>query len=115
VSDPDQGGSIELVVPIAGEDRYCLHFGGDLEIRDLAGQAWHGRGDANDQTSFAAVLELIGESVGSASVDDDERLQIEFAGGAFLTASPGAWEAHWPVRLRSLDEHWEPREGPSIP
>lgn len=109
------GLSIELLVPIAGEDCYCLHFGGDLEIRDPAGQIWRGRGDAKDQTSLAAVLGLIGESVGSASVDDQERLHIALAGGGLLTASRGAWEAHWPIGLGSLDEHWVPREGPSIP
>jgi Family of unknown function (DUF6188) len=107
--------SIELAVPISGSDRYDIHFGGALEIVDGAGELWRGRGDAEVRSSLGRVLDLVGNRVSDAHADKDERLHLAFADGAQLLAEAGRWEAHWPIAAGSLDEHWVPREGPSIP
>jgi hypothetical protein len=109
------GMSIELALPISGSDRYDVHFGGALEIINTAGEMWRGRGDAEVRSSLGPVLDLVGNRVTQANVDEDEQLLLTFADGAQLIAESGRWEAHWPVAAGSSDEHWVPREGPNIP
>ena len=107
--------SIELEMPISGSDRFDVHFGGALEIVDAVGGSWFGRGDAEDRSSLGPVLGLVGNIVTGAHVDEGERLHLLFADGARLIAALGGWEAHWPAASGSLDDHWVPRDGPSIP
>ena len=107
--------SIELEMPNSGSDRFDVHLGGALEIVDSAGGSWLGRGDAEDRSSLGPVLGLVGNIVTGAHVDEGERLHLLFADGARLIAESGGWEAHWPAPPGSLDDHWVPRAGPSIP
>jgi hypothetical protein len=109
------GMSIEMAVPISGSDRYDVHFGGALEIIDPTGELWRGRGDAEVRSSLGRALDLVGNRVTEAHVDEDERLHLAFADGTQLLAEAGRWEAHWPMAAGSLDDRWVPREGPNIP
>lgn len=107
--------SIELDIPLARGDRYSIHFGGAIEIVNDAGLNWHGRGDAEDRSTLARYLDLLGERVVEAHVDDQEQFHLAFASGARLTAAPDTWEANWPKSDGTLDDYWVPKEGPSIP
>jgi hypothetical protein len=106
--------SIELEMPNSGSDRFDVHLGGALEIVDAVGGSWLGRGDAEDRASLGPILGLVGNTVTGAHVDEGERLHLLFADGAQLIAESGGWEAHWPAAPGSLDDHWVPRDGPSI-
>ena len=107
--------SIELLTSISGIDAFDIHFGGALEIVDAAGESWRGRGDAEDLPSLGPVLDLVGNTVTGAHVDEGERLHLAFADGARLIAESDRWEAHWPMAPGPSEEHWVPREGPNIP
>jgi hypothetical protein len=107
--------SIELAMPISGSDRYDVPFGGALEIVDPAGESWRGRGDSEVRSSLGPVLNPVGNRVTGAHADEEGRLHLAFADGAQLIAESDRREARWPIAPGSLDEHWVPREGPSLP
>ncbi len=107
-------GSIELIVMDGEAIRYCLHFGGPIEIADHTGHLWLGHGDAEERSSLGPILDLVGRLVTGALVDEEGRLELTFDTGVRVDAATGCWEAHWPVPGR-LDDCWVPREGPSIP
>jgi hypothetical protein len=109
------GVSIELLTSISGIDAFDVHFGGELEIVDATGDSWRGRGDAQNLPSLGPVLDLVGNTVTGAHVDEGERLHLAFDDGTRLMAESDRWEAHWPMGPSSSDDHWVPREGPSIP
>jgi hypothetical protein len=112
---PVNSPSIELDILMPEGGRYSVHFGGAIEIVDGAGVVWHGRADAEDRSTLARYLDLLGERVVESHVDDQDQFHLAFASGARLTAEADTWEASWPKWDGSGDDYWVPKEGPSIP
>jgi hypothetical protein len=112
---PVNSPSVELMIQMPEGGHYSMHFGGAIEIVDAAGVVWQGRGDAEDRSTLARYLDLLGERVVEAHVDDQERFHLAFSSGGGLTAEPETWEANWPKSDGTLGDYWVPKEGPSIP
>ena len=112
---PVNSPSIELLIPLAEGGHYSMHFGGAIEIAGGNDEVWRGRGDADDRSTLARYLDLLGERVVEAHVDEQEQFHLAFASGARLTAKRDTWEANWPKSDGTLEDYWVPREGPRIP
>ncbi|MBA2719228.1 MAG: hypothetical protein H0U52_08335 [Chloroflexi bacterium] len=109
------GLSIELAVPMIDGGYYGVHFGGAIEIVEDTGSVWKGRGDAEDRSTLARYLDLLGDRVVEALVDDQEQVRLAFSSGVRLTAERATWQANWPKSDGSGDDYWVPKEGLRIP
>jgi len=107
--------SIELTLPIPGGGDFDIHFGGDLRMTDAGGGELQLDAASADRASLGPMLDLLGARLTESAIESPEQLHLVFADGRRLRAGPGTWEAHWPTVPGGLDEHWVPRDGPSIP